>query len=140
MHPLKLPTLSQPKANILVHPGPPAKKNQPSDARHSCSQKNHPGTNAPTETPNPEPAKSEHNCPPPPPCNKKINPHIPGTAAAKNRPWYTMQPLKLPTLSQPKANILVHPCPPTKKQNFNQPSYSRHSCSQNNQPWYKCTY
>mgnify|MGYP000503925665 CR=1 FL=1 len=53
-----------------------------------------PGTNAPTETPNPEPAKSEHTDPPLPP----------------------------------------------RKTKKNQPSYSRHSCSQKNRPGYKCTH
>ena len=73
-----------------------------------AAKKIDPGTNAPTETPNPEPAKSEHTCPPWPPRKKKINPHIPGTVAAKKTTLVQMHPLKLPTLSQPKANILDH--------------------------------
>jgi len=114
-----------------------------------------PGTNAPTETPNPEPAKGEHTCPPPPPPQQKNKPsYSKHSCSQQNRPWYKcthwnsqpwasqkrtywstpappqnekkstlifqaqlqpkkstrvqMHPLKLPTLSQPKANILDH--------------------------------
>ena len=60
MHPLKLPTLSQPKANILVHPCPPAKRKKinPHIPGTVAAKKIDPGTNAPTETPNSEPAKT----------------------------------------------------------------------------------
>ena len=53
MHPLKLPTLSQPKANILVHPRPPRKKTKinPHIPGTVAAKKIDPGTNAPTETP-----------------------------------------------------------------------------------------